>query len=59
MIVFGGWEEPRFVALYRTHDRLIGALTPNKRADIMKYRALIARGASWQDGLDFAETRRK
>lgn len=56
-IVTGGWGEPAFVALYRRNQRLIGALALNKRGDIMKYRALIARGATWQDGLDLAAAR--
>ncbi|QAY62281.1 FAD-dependent oxidoreductase [Xylanimonas allomyrinae] len=57
-LVAGAWDEPCFVALYRRDARVVGALTLNRRADIMKYRALIARGASWQDGLDLAERRR-
>ncbi|RZS61374.1 NAD/ferredoxin-dependent reductase-like protein [Xylanimonas ulmi] len=56
-VVAGGWDEPAFVALYRTGDRLVGALALNRRGDIMKYRALIARGASWADGLALAASR--
>ncbi|QYC41811.1 Rhodocoxin reductase [Nonomuraea coxensis DSM 45129] len=48
----------RFVALYREGDRLAGALTLNGQPQIMKYRALIMRGASWADGLEFADRRR-
>jgi hypothetical protein len=48
----------RWVALYRRGDRLIGALTVNGQADIMKYRVQIMKGGSWNDALDFAEKRR-
>lgn len=57
-IVFGGWDADEFVALYREGDRLAGVLTLNRRGDIMKYRNLIGRGATWADALAFAETRR-
>ncbi|MFJ9562861.1 NAD(P)/FAD-dependent oxidoreductase [Streptomyces fuscichromogenes] len=50
--------EGRCVALYREADRLCGALTVNAPTEIMKYRALITRGASWQEALTFAEARR-
>jgi hypothetical protein len=43
-----------FTALFRDGDRLVGALTLNRRADIMKYRALIARRASSDGGLELA-----
>ncbi|GGS27190.1 ferredoxin reductase [Streptomyces humidus] len=47
------------VALYRADNRLVGALAVNRPTEIMKYRGLITRGASWADGLTFAQTRRK
>ncbi|WP_293002279.1 FAD-dependent oxidoreductase [Mycobacterium sp.] len=50
--------DERWVALYRDADRLIGALTVNGQAEIMKYRRLITQGASWQEGLDLAEKRK-
>lgn len=56
-LVTGDWTDDTFAALYRDGDRLIGVLTLNRRGDIMKYRALIARGGSWQDGLDLAAAR--
>ncbi len=56
-VVSGSVEEHRFVALYRTGDRLTGALTLDRRADVMKYRVQIARRTSWADALDFAERR--
>lgn len=49
----------RWVALYRRGDRLIGALTVNGQAEIMKYRVQIMKGGSWEDALAFAETRRR
>lgn len=56
-IVLGDVDNDRFVALYRLEDRLVGALAMNNPAVVMKYRAMIATGASWQDGLDFAAER--
>jgi NADPH-dependent 2,4-dienoyl-CoA reductase/sulfur reductase-like enzyme len=49
---------PRTVALYRSGERLCGALTVNGQAEIMKYRGLITQGASWADALDFSDKRR-
>ncbi|MFK4040105.1 NAD(P)/FAD-dependent oxidoreductase [Nonomuraea wenchangensis] len=57
-VVDGDPGGDRFVALYREGDRLAGALTLNGQTQIMKYRALIMRGASWADGLEFADRRR-
>lgn len=56
-VVSGDPTEGRCVALYRRGSRLVGALTLNQPTAIMKYRALIARAASWEDGLAFAERR--
>lgn len=53
-LVIGAPDEHRWIALYRRADRLIGALSLNQPGKIMKYRALIARQASWRDALDFA-----
>ncbi|GAB93714.1 NAD(P)/FAD-dependent oxidoreductase [Gordonia rhizosphera] len=58
-VVTGDPATDVFVALYREGDRLVGALALNRRSDIMKYRALIARSASWQDGLALAEERNR
>lgn len=57
VVVTGHWSADAFAALYRDGDRLVGALTLNRRADIMKYRALVGRGASWSDGLALADAR--
>lgn len=54
-------EDPsaqRRVALYRQGDRLMGALTINGQTVIMKYRTMIAKNASWEEALTFAEKRR-
>ena len=56
-VVTGDPDTDVFAALYRDGDRLVGALTLNRRADIMKYRAVIARGGSWDDGLELARVR--
>ncbi|WP_134325175.1 NAD(P)/FAD-dependent oxidoreductase [Cumulibacter soli] len=41
------------VVLYRRGDRLIGAFTIGRPDLIMKYRRLIAKSASWSEGLEF------
>ncbi|WP_433237687.1 NAD(P)/FAD-dependent oxidoreductase [Streptosporangium sp. CA-135522] len=56
-VVDGDPGGDRFVALYREGGRLAGTLTMNGQAQIMKYRGLIMRGASWAEGLEFAEHR--
>ncbi|MFI6455760.1 NAD(P)/FAD-dependent oxidoreductase [Streptosporangium amethystogenes] len=57
-VVDGDPAGEHLVALYREGDRLVGALTLNGQAQIMKYRGLIMRGASWAEGLEFADRRR-
>jgi NADPH-dependent 2,4-dienoyl-CoA reductase/sulfur reductase-like enzyme len=47
----------RCVALYREGERLVGVLAINGQSVIMKYRGLIARRASWAEGLAFARQR--
>lgn len=56
-VVSGSVEDQAFVALYRQGDRLTGALTLNRRADVMKYRVRIGRRATWSEALAFAELR--
>ena len=58
-IVTGSWDSDEFAALYRDGDRLVGALTLDRRADIMKYRAMIGRRATWSDAREFAASRRQ
>lgn len=53
-VVSGNWDTDNLVALYRDGDRLIGALTVNRRGDIMKYRVQISRHGTWEEALDFA-----
>ncbi|MFF4260446.1 NAD(P)/FAD-dependent oxidoreductase [Streptomyces sp. NPDC001663] len=55
-VVAGDPEDGRWVALYRTGDRLTGALAIEHPTHIMKYRMMIARGCSWSEALDFART---
>jgi NADPH-dependent 2,4-dienoyl-CoA reductase/sulfur reductase-like enzyme len=46
-------------ALYRAGDRIVGALAVDMRAEVMKYRRLIAARAPWADALELAEDRRR
>lgn len=48
----------RWVALYRSGDRLGGALTLDGQTEIMKYRGKILKGATWDDAVAFAGERR-
>ncbi|MFF7647148.1 FAD-dependent oxidoreductase [Streptomyces canus] len=52
-------RDRRWIALYRSGDRLIGALTVNGPTDIMKYRGLIREQAGWDEALAFADKRRE
>jgi NADPH-dependent 2,4-dienoyl-CoA reductase/sulfur reductase-like enzyme len=47
----------RFLALYRRDARMVGALTVNRRREIMKLRRHIAHRSPWADALAFAEDR--
>lgn len=47
-----GTERP--LLLYRRGDRVVGALSVDRPAEIMKYRRLVAARAPWQDALDLA-----
>jgi NADPH-dependent 2,4-dienoyl-CoA reductase/sulfur reductase-like enzyme len=55
-VVSGDLDGPKFVALYRHRDRILGAVTLNEPGKIMKYRRLIQRRASWPDALDLYRT---
>lgn len=48
----------RWVCLYRKGERLVGALAVDGGSEIMKYRAMIAKVATWDAALAFAEQRR-
>ncbi|MEU8416841.1 FAD-dependent oxidoreductase [Amycolatopsis japonica] len=53
--LFGDPEDESWLALYRSGDRLVGALAVNQPGRIMKYRAHITRRSSWRDAVDFAK----
>ncbi|MGW2291629.1 NAD(P)/FAD-dependent oxidoreductase [Streptomyces phaeochromogenes] len=55
-VVTGDPEDGRWVALYRTGERLTGALAIDHPTHTMKYRMMISRGCSWTEALDFAHT---
>lgn len=46
--------EEKFLALYRRGDKLGGVLTVDRQNQIMKYKRMIAQGATWAEGLAFA-----
>ncbi|HUR75659.1 MAG TPA: FAD-dependent oxidoreductase [Sporichthya sp.] len=46
--------EEKFLALYRRGDKLGGVLTVDRQTQIMKYKRMIAQGATWAEGLAFA-----
>lgn len=58
-VVSGDPQRHRFVALYRSGDRLTGALGMDSQVEVLKYRRLLKKGASWADALSYAESRRK
>jgi NADPH-dependent 2,4-dienoyl-CoA reductase/sulfur reductase-like enzyme len=48
----GGPDEEKFLALYRTGERLVGAATLNEPRKVMKYRRFIASHGSWEGALE-------
>lgn len=52
-------SDSRWTALYRSGDRLVGALTLNRQNVITKYRAQIKRGGTWDAACEFAGARRQ
>jgi NADPH-dependent 2,4-dienoyl-CoA reductase/sulfur reductase-like enzyme len=56
-LVAGDLDSDSFLVLYRRGDRLIGALGLEQRSQVMKYRVLIGKSASWSEALDFARDR--
>jgi NADPH-dependent 2,4-dienoyl-CoA reductase/sulfur reductase-like enzyme len=46
--------EEKFLALYRRGAKLGGVLTVDRQTQIMKYKRMIAQGASWDEALTFA-----
>jgi NADPH-dependent 2,4-dienoyl-CoA reductase/sulfur reductase-like enzyme len=55
-VVSGDLDGPRFIALYRSGDRIAGAVTLNEPGKVMKFRRLIQRRASWQAALELLTT---
>ncbi|HVY08967.1 MAG TPA: FAD/NAD(P)-binding oxidoreductase [Mycobacteriales bacterium] len=55
--VAGDVDGDTFITLYRRGDRFMGALALEARSQIMKYRALLARRASWDEAMAFAKER--
>jgi NADPH-dependent 2,4-dienoyl-CoA reductase/sulfur reductase-like enzyme len=51
-VVSGDLAGPRFVAIHRDGDRIVGAVTLGEPGKVMKYRRLIAGRGSWQAALD-------
>jgi NADPH-dependent 2,4-dienoyl-CoA reductase/sulfur reductase-like enzyme len=58
-VVAGSLAEDNFVALYHDNEHFRGVLTLNRSSEIMKYRAMLNRGASTAEALAFATTRAK
>lgn len=56
-VVRGDTESGRFLALYRTGDRLTGALGLNQQREILRYRKLIGSRTSWAEALDLMDER--
>ena len=50
-VVSGSEDERRFAAVYGRGGRIVGVLGFNRPRDVMRYRALIERGASFDDAL--------
>jgi NADPH-dependent 2,4-dienoyl-CoA reductase/sulfur reductase-like enzyme len=50
-VVDGSVDERKFAALYGRNGRVVGVLGFNRPAVVMRYRKLIADGASWDDAL--------
>lgn len=57
-VVVGGWDGESVLALYREGERLAGVLAVNRRGDVMKFRALLARRATYDDALKLAWARK-
>jgi len=52
--LFGDADGERWIALYRSGDRIHGALSLNLPGKIMKFRALISRRAPWTAAIELA-----
>ena len=56
VVVTGSPDERRFAAIYGRAGRIVAVLGFNRPRHVMQYRRLIAKGASWDDALDFARS---
>ncbi|MDJ0105261.1 FAD-dependent oxidoreductase [Rhodococcus erythropolis] len=54
--VQGGPEDERFVALFRSGSRVLGAATLNQPRKIMKLRRLIQQGGTWDEAVALSTT---
>ncbi len=54
-VAAGSVDDGKFLALYRTGDKLHGALGVNSPRWVMKMRGSLAAGASWADAIAIAE----
>lgn len=50
-IVDGSLAERRFVGIYRKADRIVGVLAMNRPRQLVAYRSLVDKGASWEEAL--------
>jgi NADPH-dependent 2,4-dienoyl-CoA reductase/sulfur reductase-like enzyme len=55
-VVAGALDEPRWVALVRSGHALGGVVGLRSAGRVMKWRSLLAAGASWQDALDIVDS---
>lgn len=51
-VVIGGFDEEKFVVLYRSGDHVVGALAVNEPAKIMKDRRRIQQGSTWSEAVE-------
>ena len=56
VVVSGSVEERRFVAFYGRAGRIVGVLGMSQPAKVMRWRALVEEGASWESALAVAAT---
>ena len=56
VVVTGSPAERRFAAIYGRAGRIVAVLGFNRPRHVMQYRRLIAKGASWDDALEFARS---
>jgi len=56
VVVTGSPAERRFAAIYGRAGRIVAVLGFNRPRHVMQYRRLIARGATWDEALEFARS---